>query len=45
MHPTLNSCASLTVYPPVMRIQLGVTKEAGVELTHLGVLRTEEVTG
>ena len=29
----------------VWRILLGVKKEADVELNHLGVLRTEEVTG
>lgn len=33
------------LFRPLMRISLGVTKEARVELNYLGVLRTEKVTG
>jgi hypothetical protein len=45
MHQIVNSRASLAVHPPVMRIPLDITEEAGVRLNHLGVLRSEEVTG
>jgi len=41
---TLYSVAALAVLAPVMSVPMGVTKEAGVELNHLVVLRTEEAT-